>query len=382
MERIHLDHNATTPLRPEAREAWLEAQDAGLGNPSGLHAAGRRARAAIDDARERVAASLRVHEEEVFFTSGGTEANNQALRGCLQTLGPGARLVTAMTEHSSVLELAHALAEEGRALTLLEVDGEGRVQLDPLAELAGNAPDTPFLVSLAHANNEIGTLGPIEALVDLARSSDTHMVLHSDAVQALGRVAVAPNDAGLDMASFSAHKVGGPVGVGVLWRRRGVALAPLLRGGGQEGGQRAGTEDAAGIVAASVAIDLAVQEQESYAQRTQELTAYLWKEIERRLPNAERLGPALDASDRLPNTLAVLFPGQDGKVLVTRLDLDGLEVSAGSACASGSIEASHVVRALGYDEDAARAAVRLSLGRETSRETCAQAVDILERATS
>ena len=376
MRRIHLDHNSTSPLRPEARERWLEVADA-AGNPSSLHASGRRARAWIDEARARVAAALGAREEEIVFTSGGTEANNLALFGALEAAGPGASLVTSALEHSSVLEPAQRLAERGHPRTLLPATPRGLPDLDALERRLAGAPVA--LVSLAAANNEIGSVLDLAQVAERLGAARSRPLLHADAVQMLGRLPVDLAGWGVDLATFSAHKVGGPPGVGVLWRRAGVALRAQILGGAQEAGLRAGTESAAAIAAAAVAIELAVREQRAARERLSRLSRLLWRELAGALPTARLVGPPIDAPDRLPNTLLLLLEGVEGRVLVTRLDLEGLEASAGSACASGSLEPSHVLVALGLDDASARAGLRLSLGRETTGEDCREAVEILAR---
>jgi cysteine desulfurase len=374
--RVYLDHNATTPLRPEVLAHLVELLGTPLGNPSSPHRSGRRARHWIDEARARVAAALGVHEDEVIFTAGGTEASNLALAGAMRAAGPRAGLVTSAIEHSSVLATAEALERTGHPLERIGVDRAGRLALDALA--AACARPSTALVSIQRANNEVGVVHALETVVELVRgSAGKSALVHTDAVQALGRTPVALGAGGADLASFSAHKVGGPLGVGILYRRRGVALAPILFGGDHEHGLRPGTEAAAGISAAALAVELAVRERASYAARTASLTRALWEELASRLPEARLLGPPLDAADRLSNTLCIELPRMDGKVLVTRLDLEGLEVSAGSACASGALEPSHVLRAMGLADDAARAGLRLSLGWSTTRAECAAAVDIL-----
>lgn len=374
--RVHLDHNATTPLRPEARARLLEVQDGLGGNPSSVHAAGRAARALLDDARERTAAALGVSEDEIVFTSGGTESDNLAVLGAVRASDRGRGLLTSAIEHSAVLGAADALAAEGRPVARLGVDREGRVDLDELARRA--AAPSVGLVSIHAANNEVGTVVPLDRLAaavgTLGRARPR---LHTDAVQALGRIPLPLRE--VDLASFSAHKVGGPLGVGVLYRRRGVALAPLCHGGGQEGGLRPGTENVPGIAAAAVAIELAVAERAAYHARTLALARELWRGIVAAVPSARLAGPPLDAPDRLPNTLAVLLGGLDSRVLVARLDLEGLEASAGSACASGSIEPSHVLLAMGHPAELARGGLRLSLGRTTSSPDIHTAVEILSR---
>jgi cysteine desulfurase len=378
--RVYLDHNATTKLRPEVREAWLAALDQLGGNPSSLHTSGRRARHMLDQARERTAAALSVGEDEIVFTSGGTESNNLALLGSLRPLGPGVGLVTTAIEHSSVLAPARQLEREGRALAIAPVDSHGLVDMNVLLEMA-RMPNCR-LVSAMAANNEIGSCTPLSELGAALAALPHRPRLHTDAVQALGRLALDLRAWNVDLASFSAHKLGGPVGVGVLFRRAGVALAPLLFGGEQEQGLRPGTENVAAIVAASVAVELACREQQRFAEHARRLARVLWEEVGSSLSHVKLLGPPLDSALRLPGTLNIVVPDSDGKVLVTRLDLEGLEVSAGSACASGSLEASHVLLALGLDEREARAGLRITIGRDTTLNDVRQAVDILRRTSA
>jgi cysteine desulfurase len=377
--RVYLDHNSTTPLRAEARERWLEVALELPGNPSSLHASGRRARAIMDESRARVAATLGVHEDEIFFTSGATEANNLALFGVLEASGATSGLVTTAVEHSSVLEPARELAARGRPLAVVPVNAQGLV--DPAAVAAAAAEPDKVLVSVGAANNETGALPDLAGIArELRRLGGGRRILHTDAAQALGRIPVALGEWGVQLASFSAHKVGGPLGVGVLWRARGIPLRPRYHGGGQESDLRPGTEDVPGIAAAAVAIELAVREQPEFVERAARLSRELWAGLRARLPGLRLLGPPVDSPRRLPNTLCVLVPGTDGKVLVTRLDLAGLEVSAGSACASGSIEPSHVLLAMGLTRDEARSGLRLSLGRNTTPEECKRALAVFHEA--
>jgi len=370
--RAYLDHNSTSPLRPEVREHWLALSDERLGNASSLHTPGRRARAIVDDARARVAAALGVHEEEIFFTSGATEANNLALLGSLRASGTAPGLVLPSTEHSSVLGPAHAWAQAGHPVVHVPCDEHG--ELDHAELRAVVAGMSVGLLSVSAANNETGAAPDLARLV--AALPGPRPRVHVDAVQALGRLPVRLAEWGADLATFSAHKLGGPPGVGVLWRRRGLALEPLCFGGGQELGLRPGTENVPAVAAAALAIELAVRTQPVEAPRLLALARGLWEELAAALPGARLLGPPLASKRRLPNTLCVLVPGTDGKVLVTRLDLAGLEVSAGSACASGSLEPSHVLLALGLARDAARSAVRLSLGWNTTHADCKRAASI------
>ena len=374
MERIYLDHNATSPLREEAKSALLDALDRYGGNPSSIHQPGREARQALDEARERVAASLRVHEDEVIFTSGGTESNNLALRGALRSLGPSTTITTTAIEHSAVLSVARELATAEHPLEVLSVDDAGRIDLDKIHEEGS----TPRLVSVMAVNNEVGTIADLARIRERV-SPSRERVLHTDAVQALGRIPVDLEAWGAQLATFSAHKVGGPVGMGVLVRRSGTPLVASSIGGEQEAGMRAGTENVPAIVAGAIAIELAVREQADFARRTRELSLLLWDRIREALPGVRLVGPPIDAHDRAPNTINVRVPDVDGHVLVTRLDLAGLSVSAGSACASGSLEPSHVLIAMGYDTEEARAGLRISLGRSTTTEDIHNAVDIMRK---
>lgn len=380
MKRVYLDHNATTPMREEVRAHLLETMSELEGNPSSVHRTGRRARAALDDARARTAAALGVREDEVFFTSGGTESVNLALLGAPRTKGaPG--LLTSTAEHSCVLGAADALRDHGVPMHQVGVDSQCRVDPEEVLEIAARAE--VGLVSIMAANNEVGTVQPLELIgTGLHSQRREKALLHTDAVQALGRVPVRLDEWRTDLASFSAHKLGGPLGVGVLFKRRGLQLAPLMHGGGQEAGLRPGSENVPAIAAASLAFELAVREREETSSRIRELSLILWHEIAVTLSDVELLGPSIDSDTRLPNTLDIVVGGIDGRMLVARLDLEGLEVSAGSACSSGSLEPSHVLLAMGCSVESARSGLRLSLGRETSREDIHTAVEILKRAVS
>jgi cysteine desulfurase len=373
--RVHLDHNATTPLRTEARDALVHALDRLGGNPSSVHTSGRAARAMLDDARERIAGALGVHEDDLLFTSGGTEANNLALTGALGAAGPRAALVTTAVEHSSILEPARRLAGGGHPLRVVAVDREGRPILPDLVTAAEGAA----LVSVMVTNNEIGSSSDLRALVAALdeRYGKARARVHTDAVQALGKLPLDLAGWDVDLASLSGHKIGAPVGVGVLVRRRRTPLQPLFLGGGQEAALRPGTENVAGIHAFAVAVELAVAEQPEFTARARKHVEKLWSGVQDSVPDARLLGPPLDDPQRLPNTLSILVAGIDGRTLVTRLDLAGLEASAGSACASGSLEPSHVLLALGLTASEARAGLRLSTGRATRDSEIAHAVEIL-----
>jgi len=377
MERLYLDHNATTPLRAEALDAMREVLGSGATNPSSVHASGREARARIDGARERVAAALGVAEDAVVFTSGGTEANNLALFGALEAR-PSAHLLTSPLEHAAVLEPAQRLEAAGRSVAWVGGDAEGRLDLVALSDATRAARQfaAPPVASFMGANNEIGTLHDLPAIRG-AVGDDA--LLHCDAVQVLGKAPIAPIVEACDLVSLSAHKVGGPIGVGILLRRPGGHLVARTLGGQQEAGLRPGTENVAAIVAGAVAIELAVREADAVAARMRDVLATFCAELLRAVPGAVLNGPAPDDAGRLPNTANVSFPSHgDARMLVTRFDLAGVEVSSGSACASGSLEPSHVLSALGLDDaERVRSAVRFSFGRTSTRSDATLAVERL-----
>lgn len=373
MKRVHLDYNATTPLRAEAREALLGALDGGLGNASSVHGTGRKGRAAVDEARERVAAALGVPEDGVVFTSGGTEANNLALFGALGAGPRGMRLVTSTIEHAAVQAPALHLQAGPREVCWVGVDRHGALDLDALESAATGGP---ALVSVMGANNEIGSTTD---LAEVRARIGERAVFHSDTVQVLGKKRLDLMASGVDLASLSAHKVGGPVGVGVLFRRPGAPVMPTTFGGAQEGALRPGTENAPAIAAAAVAIELAVEEAEAYQREMARLTGLLWQGLRAKLPDLTLNGPPIDDPTRLPNTLNISSPNGDARTLVARLDLVGVEVSAGSACASGSLEPSHVLKALGLDPDRARSGLRISLGSDTQEADIHTCVERLGR---
>ena len=380
MRRLYLDHNATTPVRPQVRDILLATMDRLGGNPSSVHASGREARDLLDQARERVAGALGVLEDEVIFTSGGTESDNLALQGVLLRSKPGARLVTTAIEHSAVLRPAEELRAQGFEVQVVGVDSDGEVDAEALLEAAQGAA----LVSVMAANNELGNGTDLSHLCEQLREryGDARPVIHTDAVQVLGKRPLDLAQWGIDLASFSAHKIGGPLGCGILVRRMGTLLRPVTFGGGQEADLRPGTENVPAIVASSHAIELAVQEQAAFAEHTGTLVNMLWSRLRQALPDVRLLGQDLDHPLRLPNTINLLIDGIDGRAWVARLDMEGLEASAGSACASGSLEPSHVLLALGLSREQARTGLRLSLGRSTKAEDIHKAVDIVGKTAA
>ena len=370
MQQIYLDHNATTPLRPEVLEAMLPYLRTHFGNPSSVHRTGRRAKQGLEEAREQIAACIRAKPAEVLFTSGGTESNSLALCGAVRAqTRPKTHIITTPVEHSSVLESVQALTREGFSRTLLPVDGEGRIRVD---DLAAALRDDTAVVSIGLANSELGTLQPIAACSRLTRQQG--VVLHVDAIQATGKLALNMEELGADLVSLSAHKIYGPKGVGALYMRKGTGLVPVLRGGPQEREKRAGTENVAAAVGFGVAAARAEHEREAVSARLIDLTTRLWTGIQDSVPGVVRNTPRRQC---LPNTLNLGFPGASGEGLMMGLDLAGIAVSTGSACAAGSVEPSHVLLALGHDARAAKSAIRFSLGKDTSQQDIDRVLDVL-----
>lgn len=372
MRRVYLDHNATTPVRPEVVHAMTACLTKNFGNPSSVHWAGRQAKRALEDAREQVAGLIGAAPAEVLFTGGGTESNNLALLGVLATHGNGsARVVTTGIEHASVRETLRAARDrtEGVELVELPVDREGRIRPSDVA--AALTPDTA-LVSIGLANHEIGTLQPIAEMGALIR--ERGIPFHVDAVQAAGKIPLNVDRLGVDALSLSAHKISGPKGIGALYVRTGTALRPVLRGGPQERDQRPGTENLVAAVGFGLAAELCAREIGTQSARLSRLTAKLWETIGVKVPQVIRYTPS-DAC--LPNTLSVGFAGAPGEGLMMALDLAGIAVSTGSACAAGSIEPSHVLTALGCDEAQAGSAIRFSAGRTTTEADIDSVIHVL-----
>ncbi len=353
-EAIYLDYNATAPVKPQVSEAIAKAL-AMTGNPSSVHQFGRDARNAVELARDQVAAMIGARPEEVVFTAGGTEANNMALNGVRRR-----RLIISAIEHPSVLRAAEAIADSNSAgneseLVVLPVDGEGVVLIDALDQALGSNADDA-LVSVMLANNETGVIQPVAEITSLAQQRGA--LVHCDAVQAPGRIAFDVASLGVDMLSLSAHKFGGPKGVGALFVQGALDLQPLIVGGGQERGRRPGTENVAGIVGFGVAAELAVDD----LQRAPHLSA-MRDRAEQTLSDIDPKVRVFSAgAERLPNTSCLSMPGVQSEMQVMGLDLAGIAVSAGSACSSGKVEPSHVLRALGLPDAETGCAIRISFG--------------------
>lgn len=369
----YLDYNATTPLAPAALEEMLPYLREEYGNASSIHAEGRRSRAAIDDARDRLADLMGVRPHEIIFTSGGTESVNLAVVGlALANADAGRHLVTAATEHHAVLEAAAYLRRHhGFETTILGVDGDGRIDPEELARAI--RPDT-ILVSIMSANNETGVLQPMAVVSDICR--ERGVLLHSDVVQSLGKEPIRPHEMGIAAVSLAAHKFYGPKGAGALFLKAGEPLVATQHGGAHENQRRAGTENVAAIVGMAAAAEYAHTEMEAEQDREAELRDWLWDAIREREPAAVRNG---SLEHCLSNTLNVSFPGADGETLLIGLDMEGIAVSSGSACMVGSVQPSHVLLAMGATPEVAQATVRFSLGRQTKMDDLKSAVAALGR---
>ena len=360
--RIYLDHNATTPLHAHVREAMVRAFTEDLGNPSSVHSSGQRAKAAIDDGRSSVAALVQADPGDIVFTSGGTEADNMALRGAVLARAASGRrgLVVSAIEHEAVLNTAKALQQDGIPVTIVPVDATGIV--DPAAVAAAIGPETA-LVSVMHANNEVGTIQPILAVAEAARAAGAWF--HTDAVQSAGKLPIHLRDwskIGVDLLSISAHKFNGPTGVGALWVRRGVTLAATATGGRHERNRRAGTENVLGIIGMGAAADAArttLSDMAAIAARRDRLEAAVLATIPGTIVNG-------DPARRVANTSNIGFAGIEAEALLIALDLEGIAVSTGAACSSGTLEPSHVLKAMGLPRERTRNSLRFSLGHSTT----------------
>jgi cysteine desulfurase len=372
----YLDHAATTPMLPEAADAVAAAQR-DWGNPSSLHASGRRARRLVEESRERIAAAIGARPYEVVFTGGGTESDNLAVKGIFwarRSADPRRRRVLASAiEHHAVLDAVEWLERHEHAeVTWLPVDGLGRVHPDTLSAALADAGDTAALVSVMWANNEVGTIQPVRALAAIA--AEHGVPFHTDAVQAVGTIPVDVAEAGVDSLTLTGHKLGGPIGAGALVLGRDVPCMPLLHGGGQERDVRSGTLHTPGIVGLAVAIETAVAARAETTARVAALRDDLVAGVLARVPDAVLGG---DPVDRLPGNAQFSFPGCEGDSLLMLLDARGIECSTGSACSAGVARPSHVLLAMGADAERARGSLRFSLGHTSSRSDVAALLEAL-----
>jgi cysteine desulfurase len=375
--KVYFDNNATTPLHPEVKKEMTAAMEM-FGNPSSMHSFGREARANVEDARRKVAGFIGAHENEIVFVGSGSEANNTVLSlfvcGTSQCI-PGTRrrstIITTKIEHPCVLETAECLAHRGALVKYLDVDRYGKVDLDQLESMLG---DDVGLVSVMMANNEIGTIQEIETITKIAHESGAFM--HTDAVQAVGKVPVDVGKLGVDFLTMSGHKIYGPKGVGALFVRQGIPYCPLIRGGHQERGRRAGTENTLGILGLARAVEMRAIEMDEEEKRLFGLKRILSRGIAERIDDIHFNG---HPDESLAGTLNVSFAGAEGEAILLYLDIEGIAVSTGSACASGSLDPSHVLLATGVDAETAHGSIRVSMGRESTLGQVEYLLEVLPR---
>jgi cysteine desulfurase len=377
MDRIYLDHTATTPLAPRVLEAMQPFLAGEFGNASSAHWFGRKAKDALEGARDRIARAIGAKPSELFFTSGGTEANNLAILGSLRAARKKGKVhvVTEAAEHHAVLDACEHVRDDGFSVTVLEVDADGRLAPDSVEQAL--QPGTA-LVSVMHANNEVGTIQPIKEISLIIGGRGA--LLHTDAVQSIGKVPVHVEELGVQLLTMSAHKIYGPKGIGALYIRQGTAWDPVFHGGGQERGKRPGTENVASAVGFAAAVDLVLEERETEMRRLQLLRDALQSELQSAFPLMRVNG---HPECRLPHLLSISFDAgampMEGEMLVTNMDLEGIAVSSGSACTSGSVQPSHVLLAMGRDAGTAKATLRFSFGRGNTPEELLIVVDAVRR---
>ena len=375
MRKVYLDNAATTALSPRVLEAMLPYFTQYYGNPSSVHAFGREAKQGLDKARDQVAKALHCEPSEVIFTGCGTESDNTVLLGVAQRYGDkGKHIITTNVEHHAILHTCEYLEKQGYSVTYLPVDQDGLVTAEQVA--AAIRPDT-ILVSIMFANNEVGTIMPIQEIGAVCKEKG--VLFHTDAVQAVGHIPVDVQAMHIDMLSLSAHKFHGPKGVGALYCRKGIRLPSYIMGGAQERGRRAGTENVAGIVGLGAAIQLATEQLEENRAKMTALRDRLMTGIQARISEVKLNG---HPTNRLPNNVNFSFKYIEGESILLMLDMNGIAASSGSACTSGSLDPSHVLLALGLPHEIAHGSLRLTLGDETTEEDIDYTIDVLEKTVA
>lgn len=368
---IYLDHAATTPMRPQVWEAMAPYASDVFGNSSGVHQVSRRAKNALEEARERIAVLIGAQPGEIVFTSGGTESDNLALKGPVLAHPTRRGLITVATEHEAVLESADFLKRTGHPVTIVAVDREGRVAAEDIAESVG--PETA-VVSVMLVNNETGTVQDVAGIVRAVKEADPGVLVHTDAVQAGACEPVDVHELGVDLLTLTGHKLGGPKGTGILFVREGTPLEPVLHGGGQELGRRSGTHDVAGAVGLATALELAVADREEFRRRVGAIRDQFASEI---LVGVDGAAPNTPPQGMSPHHFNVRLPGVRNETLLMRLDQRGIAASAGSACQSGAATVSHVLEAMGLTPDQARESVRFTFGWTSNYEEAMEAAEVV-----
>lgn len=370
MKRVYLDHSATTPMRSEVLEAMLPYLSDKFGNASSIHGFGREAKLALEESREKVARILGAVPAEIYFTSGGTESDNLAVKGvAFANRKKGKHLITSQIEHHAILASCKFLEKEGFEVTYLPVSREGLVVPQDLRKAIR---DNTILVSIMHANNEVGTIQPIEELSRITREKQVYF--HSDAVQSVGKVPIDMQNSNLDMISISGHKIYGPKGVGALYIRKGTRITPWAHGGHHEHSKRAGTENVPGIIGFARALELITQEMKHHNKHTQTLAERLYQKVIESIPDVVMHG---DHEKRVPNILSLSFKGIEGESVILSLDLKGVAIASGSACTSGTLEPSHVLSAMKVPPEIAQGALRFSFGKDNTIEDIDYVAELL-----
>lgn len=373
---IYMDNAATTAVKPEVLDVMVNSLKEEYGNPSSIYGLGQNSKATIETARAQVAKALNADPREIFFTAGGSESDNWAIKGVADAYkDKGNHIITTKIEHHAVLHTTQYLEKKGYDVTYLNVDEDGLIDLK---ELEDSITDKTILISIMFANNEIGTIEPIKEIAEIAKKHG--VIFHTDAVQAVGNVEIDVKDLGIDLLSLSGHKLHAPKGIGALYVRRGVKLTNLIHGGGQEKSKRAGTENIAGIVGLGKAIELATIDIPGYTEKVTKLRDYLIEQIEKSIPEVKLNG---SRTKRLPGNVNVSFKYIEGEGLLLFLDMAGIAASSGSACTSGSLDPSHVLLAIGLPHEIAHGSLRLTINDETTVEdidyVVNELVDIVKR---
>jgi len=369
-KRIYVDHAATTPIRSEVLEEMMPYLTERFGNPSSIYSYGREAKKAIEEAREKVAKAIGADPLEIYFTGSGTEADNWAIIGtAFANRNKGNHIITSSVEHHAVLHTCEYLEKQGFSVTYLPVDEFGMVKLETLKK---SINDRTILVTIMHANNEIGTIQPIKEIGEFLKEKD--ITFHTDAVQTVGKIPVNVKDLKVDMLSLSAHKIYGPKGIGALYIRKGIKIHPYIHGGAQERKRRAGTENVAGIVGLGKAIELAISNMEGQREYLTSLRDKLIKGIQEKIPYVRING---HPTQRLPHNVNMCFEFIEGESLLLNLDMKGICASSGSACTSGSLEPSHVLLAIGLPHEIAHGSLRLTLGKDNTQEDVDYILEVL-----
>lgn len=371
-KRIYLDHNATTPVHPEVLSRMLPYFSEKFGNPSSLHSLGQEAHLAMDTARNQVAKLIGARADEIIFLSGGTESDNLAIQGvAFANRDKGNHIITSSIEHHAVLNTCKFLEKQGFQVTYLPVDSYGIVDLEALRQAI---TDKTILITIMHVNNEVGTIQPIEEIGKIAR--ERNIYFHTDAVQSVGKIPVNVKELNVDLLSLSAHKFYGPKGIGALYIKKGVKIQPIIYGGHHERDKRAGTENLPGIVGLGAACEIAMKEMEEKNKHLLMLSEKFYNLVRERIPDIKLNG---HPEKRIPGTVNISFAGIEGESILLSLDFEGIEVSTGSACASASLEPSHVLIAMGVPPEIAHGTIRFSFGYTNTIEEVEYTVDVLEK---